>query len=65
VGGAVVQAASKAAMEINPARLRAGTLRRVENIRNRYVDTDVGSGRSPAPAGVHRLVDDVLRPKII
>jgi hypothetical protein len=60
----VVQAASKAAMEINPATLRTGTLRRVENIRDRYVDTDVGSGRGPAPADLHRLVDDVLRPEM-
>jgi hypothetical protein len=37
LGGAVVQAASKVAIETNPARLRAGTLRRVENIRNRVM----------------------------
>jgi hypothetical protein len=60
-GGAVVHAASKVAMEISPARLRAGTLRRVENIRNRYVDTGIGSGGGAATADIHRLVDDVFR----
>jgi hypothetical protein len=63
-GGATAQAASRPAIENNPATLRTGTLRRVENIGNRYVDTAVGSGGGAVPADLLRLVDDVFRQEI-